>query len=77
LCRDLAQLFKSFNNVESNWITFEGEFIDGQKNGLGMMIFQVGDDRIKYHGNMKENVFHGSGTLINERDGKIILNGLW
>jgi hypothetical protein len=41
------------------------------------MIFEIGGNRIKYQGNIKNNSFNGSGTLIAEGDGRIVLNGLW
>lgn len=55
------------------WRTYEGEFADGQKNGLGVLSF----GEVKYHGHFENDVFHGNGSIIHEKDGKMLAKGCW
>jgi hypothetical protein len=32
---------------------------------------------LKYHGHFECDIFHGNGSIINEKDGKLILKGVW
>lgn len=64
--------FKNFKNIRKSWKTYEGEFREGKKNGLGVMLFEG----VKYHGNFMEDKFHGSGTLLAE-NARVLLKGIW
>lgn len=55
------------------WRSYEGEFRDGVKHGLGVMNF--GDH--KYHGHFERDVFHGSGSIISEPEGRLVIRGMW
>ncbi|MCY7361460.1 MAG: hypothetical protein LH629_05225, partial [Ignavibacteria bacterium] len=62
-----------FTQLSDYWKTYEGEFRDGKKWGLGVMNFGT----CKYHGNFENDVFHGNGAVINEKDDKILIKGTW
>lgn len=31
----------------------------------------------KYHGHFENDVFQGNGSIINEKDGKLMMKGYW
>ena len=40
------------------------------RNGIGKLVFNKSDERLKYYGNFKDNIFHGLGVL-NYKNGSI------
>ncbi len=66
-----GKLLYSLNNV-SNYVSYEGDWFDGEKQGKGTMIWKNGD---KYVGNWKNNKQDGQGNYY-WADGSIY-NGNW
>lgn len=62
--------------MERNWKSYEGEFREGKKNGLGVMCFNCAGN-LKFHGNFMDDKFHGSGTLLMENNNRVLLKGIW
>ena len=50
--------------IRSPRIAFEGEFVNGTKDGTGVMRYESG---VEYKGSWKKDLYHGNGTITYKR----------
>lgn len=67
------EMFLEFEEVRENWRYYEGEFKEGKRCGLGVMVFANNE---KYQGHFKDDVFHGTGSAwTGEKE--LLIQGFW
>ena len=57
---------------DSNWISYQGQFRNGFKEGRALLKFKNG---ITYDGQFRGDKIHGHGKII--KDGKVIKQQFW
>lgn len=53
--------YVNFDNLGDYWIKYEGDFVDDNKDGFGVLYLSNGD---RFEGHFKEDTVHGSGRYI-------------
>ena len=53
--------YTNFDNLGDYWIKYEGDFLEDNKEGFGILYLTNGD---RFEGQFKEDTVHGSGTYI-------------
>ena len=68
--------FTNFNEVEANWIRYEGDFQDDGKDGMGTIFFVDGS---KYVGEFKDDMIDGKGSFfgVNGEVKNMEVEGQW
>lgn len=63
-----------YSNPELNlkWLSYEGEFKNGVKEGRGQMKFRNG---FVYDGEFRGDKIHGKGKIM--KDGKVVKDSFW
>ena len=64
--------FHKLDKIGDNWISYEGEFIGGEKNGFGIWMFTSGE---KYSGQFENDLPHGNGSFYPK--GGQVTTGYW
>lgn len=52
--------YRNLDSVGEHWISYEGDFVNGCRNGLGVVEMEGG---YKYEGGFKQGYFHGKGVV--------------
>lgn len=65
--------YNNLNGIDKKWISYEGDFKNGKKHGLGILTLSNNE---KFHGHFENEKAFGEGTFENS-DGKIIVIGRW
>ena len=64
--------YKNFGVLGKKWKKYEGDFLEGKKQGLGRLY--LGNDE-SFHGYFKDDMINGKGTFL-RKNGEIII-GKW
>ncbi|KAL4432977.1 hypothetical protein ABPG74_005350 [Tetrahymena malaccensis] len=70
----LAVDYNDFTNYESLWTEYEGQFLDGKKNGTGLIQFIDGS---QYFGGFKNEQIDGAGVYTLNNESKQQITGSW
>ena len=66
--------YRNMDSIEENWFKYQGEFLNGLYNGLGVLT--IGNGKV-YQGEFKQGYVHGHGVIFCELNRENKIEGEW